>query len=126
MDSLEGEFRKLSPGELESTHSEIFRRAISNILSCPIAETTYAQILDGLPTSDVALDVYDSNVCPGHPLLDEHKELCPGVLERARELRASFDSDLVQIDSRVRHACEIAYVYGKLILLLSSLSLFKQ
>ena len=77
---------------LEDGHRDAFIRALTNVLSSQIAEITYGQIVDGLPLSSVARDVYSDNVCPGHPLLDEHKELCPGVVEHLRRLGTEFDA----------------------------------
>ena len=43
---------------LDGPHQQAVRLAISNILNTEIAETTYAQIVDGLPLIDVVRDVY--------------------------------------------------------------------
>ena len=37
---------------LENEHLQTFRRALMNVLSIDVAELTYAQILDGLPTKE--------------------------------------------------------------------------
>lgn len=95
---------KTSIGSLENRHREILIRAIANVLSSPIAEETLGQIVDGLPLSRVAFDVYNSCVCILHPLLQEHQELCPGVLEEARSLCSNFDMSTLQMDSQVRAA----------------------
>lgn len=86
---------------LRDRHSEILKHAVTNVLSTPIAEVTYGQIMDGLPLADVACDTYHHNACPGHPLLDEHLELSADVLDRARQLRDSFDIGTLKFDSRV-------------------------
>jgi hypothetical protein len=101
MDVLNAQFKKLSIESLQDRHREIVTGAIANVLSSPIAEITYAQIVDGFPRSDVALDAYNGSICPGHPLPKKHTELCPGVLERAQELRDSFDVSILRIDSGV-------------------------
>ncbi|KAF4467096.1 hypothetical protein FALBO_6032 [Fusarium albosuccineum] len=89
---------------IETKNCDVFRRAVSNVLSSPIAEITYAQTIDGLPLSDVTLDTHDATPCPGHPLLDERIELSPGVLEKARQLYSSFDATVLKFDSGVsRH-----------------------
>ncbi|KPM43020.1 hypothetical protein AK830_g3543 [Neonectria ditissima] len=93
---------------LQIKHREIFTRAVSNVLSSPIAEVTFAQIVDGLPLSDVALDTYAGTVCPGHPLLDERVELSPGVLEKARQLRSTFDATTLRFDSKLLRAYQAA------------------
>ena len=76
---------------LKSSHRENPTRAIGNVLSTPIAKETYAQIVDGLPLRHVALDCYIGPVCFYHPLLEEHKDLCPDVSEEAETLCSSFD-----------------------------------
>jgi hypothetical protein len=59
---------------LDVPHYEILIRAVSRVSSSPIAKQTYAQIVDGLPLSDVARDSNGEGFCAQHPLLNEHKE----------------------------------------------------
>ncbi|KAM5373902.1 hypothetical protein ACJZ2D_006731 [Fusarium nematophilum] len=80
---------------LPNQHREIFTRAVSNALSSPISELTYAQIIDGSPLSNVAMDAYEGLVCPGHPLVEVHQELSDGVLDKAREIRSNFDATAI-------------------------------
>ena len=82
---------------------EILIRAVANVLSSPIAKQTYAQIVDGLPSSDIALNHYLAPFCYQHPLLDEHKELCPGVPEEAQKLCSSLDASTLLLPSTVRN-----------------------
>jgi hypothetical protein len=72
-------FTKLSIASLQDRHRDILTRLIANVLSSPIAEVTYGQVIDGLPLSSVARDTHHGATCPGHPLLDEHFELSPAV-----------------------------------------------
>ncbi|KAJ3546444.1 hypothetical protein NM208_g1995 [Fusarium decemcellulare] len=102
-----GPEQQLNQG-IETKHRDVFRRAVSNVLSSPIAEITYAQIIDGLPLSDVTLDTHEGTPCPGHPLLDERIEVSPGILEKARQLRSSFDATVMKFDSGLLHAYQIA------------------
>ncbi len=88
---------------LKTPHREILIRAIANVLSSPIAKQTYAQIVDGLPSSDIAWDHYVTPFCSQHPLLKEHKELCPGVPEEAQELCSSLDASTLLLPSTVRN-----------------------
>ncbi|KAH6854043.1 hypothetical protein B0I37DRAFT_21105 [Chaetomium sp. MPI-CAGE-AT-0009] len=81
-------------------HREILVRTVANILPSPIAKQTYSQIVEVLPLSDVGLDVYPNDLF-NHPVLEEHKELCPGVAERADKLRASFDVSALLMPSGV-------------------------
>lgn len=82
---------KISIDSLPDEHQKTFLNALAKVLSSPVVETTYAQIIDGLPISDVALDVYGELICPGHPLLDERLELSDEVLRQTRYMRRDFD-----------------------------------
>jgi hypothetical protein len=94
------EFRKLTAESLEEKHHDIFFRALSKVLSTEIAELTFAQIVDGLPLPQVADDTYDNggSLSHIHPLYTKHTQLCPGVLETARQFRANFDPHILQFD----------------------------
>lgn len=95
------ESRQLSIADLDGKHRELLVRAIDRILSTELAEITYAQIIDGLPIGDVA---YDSHTQPynGHPIDHAHEELCPGMLDKAREFRDGFRPEILTFDSQVR------------------------
>jgi hypothetical protein len=97
-------FRKLTVDSLNKQHRDIFVRALSNVLSTEIAELTFAQIIDGLPLSDVADDTYDNGASLSHihPLYTKHTQLCPGVLETTQKFRADFDPNTLQFDCRAR------------------------
>jgi hypothetical protein len=99
MENFNKQLEKMSIAILQDEHRDAFIRALTNVLSSQIAEVTYGQIVDGLPLSSVALDVYRDNVCPGHPLLHEHKELCPGVDDHLRSLGTDFDAGSLKIKS---------------------------
>ncbi|OAA64739.1 hypothetical protein SPI_03386 [Niveomyces insectorum RCEF 264] len=93
--------RNLLPiGRLHSSHHDVLLNALSNVLNSQAAQTTYGQILDGLPLASVAKDVYDGEmVCVGHPLVDEHFELSPQVISKINELRASVPINSFQVDA---------------------------
>ncbi len=75
---------------LNATHTGAFTEALSRVLSTEVAEFTYAQIIDGLPT-EKSFAEFDWHR-EGHPVFElEHTSLCPGVLERIREFRHVFD-----------------------------------
>ncbi|KAK7425893.1 hypothetical protein QQZ08_007607 [Neonectria magnoliae] len=75
---------------LDDEHIVTFRRALRRILATPLAEFTYAQILDGLPTEESLEDSYV--YMESHPVYKlGHKDLCEGFLEKARSFRTSFD-----------------------------------
>lgn len=79
-----------SLGMLDAEHMAAFRRALDNILLTEAAENAYAEIIDGLPTRDSWLDFNPWR--PGHPFEElKHDKLCPGSLEKARQLRSDFD-----------------------------------
>lgn len=92
---------QLSFADLAGEHRQLLERAISRILSTELAEVTYAQIIDGLPIADVA---YDSRgpPHPGHAIDGGHEELCPGMLDKARQFRAEFQPDVLTFNSKVR------------------------
>ncbi|KAK5999097.1 hypothetical protein PT974_01485 [Cladobotryum mycophilum] len=73
---------------IDSDHRQPFERALMRILQTEIAEHTYAEILDGLPTEQSYREF--SYPLQGHPSLS-HTQLCPGVREKACEFRSGFD-----------------------------------
>ncbi|KAK2611821.1 hypothetical protein N8I77_005144 [Diaporthe amygdali] len=77
-----------SPEHLDFYHLQSLRRALSNILSAPVAEFTFAQIIDGQPTRRVYAN--DHFFRDGLPVMD-HEDLCPGSIERTRAFRSDFD-----------------------------------
>ena len=62
--STDIKFRKTNIDTLDEPHRDAVESAISKILSTEIAETTYAQIVDGLPLPEVLKDVYGDLICP--------------------------------------------------------------
>ncbi|KAK4233773.1 hypothetical protein C8A03DRAFT_47754 [Achaetomium macrosporum] len=84
----------------DSERYGIFCRAISNVLSTELALFTLAQIIDGLPTADVAWDKRASDLDADHPI-EEHSTLCPVVMDRAREFRQSSDPDILSFDPKL-------------------------
>lgn len=85
---------------LDHLHQQKFRRAVLNVLSTSIAEQTLAQIVDGLPLKDVALDKRFHRHYVEEPVFD-HTELCPGVLEKTITIREAFEPLTLDIPSRV-------------------------
>ena len=85
-----------------SEHRRVLFRAVSNVLSTDLALFTFAQIIDGLPTADVAWDRRYSHLVGAHPI-EEHADICPGVLDRARQFRADFDPYILSFSPQVRH-----------------------
>jgi hypothetical protein len=91
---------QLSFANLDGKHRGLLERAIMRILSTELAEITYAQIIDGLPTGDVAYEGY-TPVCGGHPIDSVHDRLCPGMLEKTRQFRADFQPDVLMFNAKV-------------------------
>lgn len=85
---------------LDAVHRDVLTRAINNVLATENAIFTYAQIIDGLPIADVAWDRRISCLWGDHPL-DEHEELCPGALDKARELCPQWDPSMLAFDPKV-------------------------
>lgn len=73
---------------LDAAHQSFFQRAIHNVLSTTIAETTFAQIVDGLPLRSVALGTAGLEF---HSAIIDHEQLYPGALEKATSFRSEFD-----------------------------------
>jgi hypothetical protein len=95
------EARQLTVGDLGQQHRDVLTRAILNALSTPVAETTFAQILDGAPLSQSVQDVPGWIYPLHHPVRTKHLELCPGVLDMARHSRSTFDLNELRFDFRV-------------------------
>ncbi|KAI0385590.1 hypothetical protein F5Y04DRAFT_246226 [Hypomontagnella monticulosa] len=92
---------------LDASHRDALNQAVSNILSTEIALETYAQIIDGLPLGNVAWDRYHHKLRRGHPI-SSHRELCPGALECAQEMRDAFNIDLLKFEPELLQAYQFA------------------
>lgn len=82
-------------------HLDILERAISNVLSTELAIFTCAQLLDGLPIADVAFDRRFTGIEGEHIIEDVHENLCPGALEKARELYRDWDPSTLKFNPKV-------------------------
>lgn len=82
-------------------HREVLARAIKNVLSTELAVFTFAQIVDGLPTADVAWDRRYPGIFGDHIIDDVHAELCSGAMEKARELYENWDPTGLVFDPKV-------------------------
>lgn len=85
---------------MDAAHSDALSRAVSAVLATPIAEFTFAQILDGLPTIDTYLDRYRISLRDAHPLR-KHKQLCPGVIENLARIHSTLDLSVLNFQPRV-------------------------
>ncbi|KAK0732296.1 hypothetical protein B0H67DRAFT_525917 [Lasiosphaeris hirsuta] len=93
--------------KLDAAHRDVFIRAINNVLATENAIFTYAQIIDGLPIADVAWDRRNPGLWGDHPL-EDHGELCPGALDKAREVCPQWDPAMLLFDPRVINAFQRA------------------
>ncbi|KAK4131656.1 hypothetical protein BT67DRAFT_444454 [Trichocladium antarcticum] len=67
-----------------------FKQALARILLLPVAEFTYSEILDGLPTENSFLKFHLHK--EGNPVFElNHTSLCAGVIQKTRRSRDSFD-----------------------------------
>lgn len=98
--SATSKFHKSSIDILDEPHRDAVARAISRILSTEIAETTYAQIVDGLPLPEVLNDAYGNLLSPNHPAY-QHTHLNPGTIDTVRRFREEFDPQVLQFDNPV-------------------------
>lgn len=66
-------------------HRQAFVQALMRVMETDVAERTFAEIIDGLPT----IESYQDSHWPqnGHPAT-QHLEVCPGMIEKARQLRS--------------------------------------
>jgi hypothetical protein len=84
----------------DGQHRRILDRAIRNVLGTDLAMETYSQIIDGLPLSSVAFDIYGPGLASSHPIA-RHTSLCPGVMEIAREFLSESAVGKLDFDSKV-------------------------
>ncbi|KAG8166868.1 hypothetical protein KVR01_002557 [Diaporthe batatas] len=73
---------------LDQPHTVRFCGAMMNILHSKPAEFTFAQLVDGLPLAKVASV---SRALRYEEPVRNHKELCPGAMDKVRALRDTFD-----------------------------------
>ncbi|KAK5652855.1 hypothetical protein OQA88_9521 [Cercophora sp. LCS_1] len=94
---------RVHPDMLDHQRRDILANAISNVLSTELAISTYAQIIDGLPTANVGWERRSPGLPGDHPL-DEHEELCPGSLEKSRELCRRWTLDVLWFNPKTLSA----------------------
>ena len=86
---------------IESGHRNVLDRAVRKVLGTELAVFTYAQIIDGLPTADVAWDRRLPGIFGDHIIDDVHEELCPGAMEKATEFYENWDPSILLFDPKV-------------------------
>lgn len=106
-------FSKASINILDGPHRDAVVVAISRVLSTKIAETTYAQIVDGLPLLEVLKDIYGDLTCPNNPIY-QHTQLKEGTVDMVRRFRKEFDPNIIQFDVPVSYWRFILPIMGSL------------
>jgi len=87
---------KVSVNDLEGGHLLVFKRTLCSILSTKLAERTFAQIIDGLPTRD------DVGYFPTYSMeIRNDTESSPEAMEAARGLREHFITYTTLVNSKV-------------------------
>jgi hypothetical protein len=71
---------EMSEVHLDADHRDALYRAVKATLASNIAEITMAQLVDGLPRTDIAWEARGNFLIRGHPI-EDHEQLCKGVLE---------------------------------------------
>jgi hypothetical protein len=72
---------------LDTEHRQAFEQALMRVWGTDVAEKTFAQIIDGLPTYESYAEFHWPQ--DGHPAT-HHTELCSGMLDKARDFRSAF------------------------------------
>lgn len=88
----------MSLQDLDAEHGTPLQLALTNLLSTPVAEFTYAQIVDGMPVSSVYAENHWFR--EDFPVM-QHYELCPGALEKTRAFRSDFNYSFLSFDPQV-------------------------
>ena len=83
---------------IDTNHYDAFNTALANVLHTEIAERTYAEIVDGIPTADT----WSAYRGWRHDIIDAHHELCPGTLETARHHRNDLRPENLSFNPSVR------------------------
>lgn len=68
-------------------HRQAFVQALMRVMETGVAEMTFAEIIDGLPTIGSYQDFHWPQ--DGHPAT-QHLEVCPGMIEKACQLRFDY------------------------------------
>ena len=86
-------------------HHRIFLQALSRVTSSELADDTFSQIVDGLPTWDTAYherrSIRKTTINhAGHPLR-KHVRICDGAMEKMKIIKSQFDTEAIPFDGRV-------------------------
>lgn len=92
---------RISSVDTDIEHQNAFSQAMETILAHPRTEHTMAQLVDGLPQADVALQSRGHHLgVRDHPLRN-HVLLCDEVLEKTQSLRDNFDLNSLDFEPHV-------------------------
>jgi hypothetical protein len=87
---------KVSVNDLQPDHLVTFNRTLRSILSTTLAERTFAQIIDGLPTRD------DVGYFPTYSMdIRDNTASSPEAMEAAKGLREQFNTYIPLVDAKV-------------------------
>ena len=87
---------KIALDDLQDDYLFTFNRTLSSILSTTLAERTFAQIIDGLPTRD------DVGYFPTYSKeIGDKTASSPEAMEAARRLREHFNTYITLVDAKV-------------------------
>ncbi|KAI2604691.1 hypothetical protein GGR54DRAFT_621586 [Hypoxylon sp. NC1633] len=119
--------KKVSLDTLDEAHRVPVTKAILNILSTDLAESTFCQIVDGLPLAAVYDEAYcDTLMDAKHPAF-QHEKLCPGVNEETRNLYSEFAPTQLQFEitvlSRYQAASPGSQLFKTLLIEITALSI---
>lgn len=76
---------------LDNFRLQTLETAIKNVLGTEIAERTYAQILDGLPTERALRDIFPYPIADHPVLLNHHVDICEGFQAKAYDFISRFN-----------------------------------
>ncbi|EFY99097.1 hypothetical protein X797_002579 [Metarhizium robertsii] len=79
-----------SPEHLDADHLTSLKTVVDNVLNTGLAEETFAQIVDGLPTYSSFLELHVFSKRLGHPVF-QHHAICEGAIEQTRQFRSAFN-----------------------------------
>jgi len=93
--SATGQTVKVSVDDLQADHLFAFNRTLGSILSTTLAERTFAQIIDGLPTRD------DVGYFPTYSKeIGDNVASSPEAMKAARGLQEHFNTYITLVDAK--------------------------
>ncbi|POR38611.1 Uncharacterized protein TPAR_01182 [Tolypocladium paradoxum] len=94
----------ISAENLDCDHLSAFTLALSNVLSTEVAELTYAQIIDGLPTRESYAEFRSFYPAEDEHPAYKHHHLCDGALDIARQFRSTLSPLALRFNPHVLQA----------------------